>query len=57
MDTWTLQMGFPVVNVTRFYDRNEARLGQVEFICEFFVKKAFEISLLQSETSTISIIH
>ena len=43
MDTWTLQMGFPVVNVTRFYDRNEARLGQVEFICEFFVKKAFEI--------------
>ena len=29
MDTWTLQMGFPVVNVTRDYDSNEATLIQV----------------------------
>ena len=30
MDTWTLQMGFPVVNVTRDYDSNEATLIQVK---------------------------
>ena len=30
MDTWTLQMGFPVVNVTRDYDSNEATLIQVD---------------------------
>ena len=35
MDTWTLQMGFPVVNVKRFYDKNQARLQQVEFIYQF----------------------
>ena len=29
MDTWTLQMGFPVVSVTRNYDSNEATLVQV----------------------------
>merc|ERR1712038_235814 len=32
MDTWTLQMGFPVVNVTRFYDKNQARLIQERFL-------------------------
>ena len=30
MDTWTLQMGFPVVSVTRDYKSNEATLVQVE---------------------------
>ena len=29
MDTWTLQMGFPVVNVERKYDRGTAVLTQV----------------------------
>ena len=29
MDTWTLQMGFPVVTVTRDYNNNEATLKQV----------------------------
>ena len=29
MDTWTLQMGFPVVSVTRDYTSNEATLIQV----------------------------
>jgi aminopeptidase N len=32
MDTWTLQMGFPVVNVTRDYDSNEATLIQKRFL-------------------------
>ena len=31
MDTWTLQMGFPVVSVTRKYDTNEATLIQVKY--------------------------
>ena len=29
MDTWTLQMGFPVINITRNYADNSARLTQV----------------------------
>ena len=29
MDTWTLQMGFPVLSVTRDYDSNKAKLTQV----------------------------
>ena len=29
MDTWTLQMGFPVVEVTRDYEANSAQLTQV----------------------------
>ena len=29
MDTWTLQMGFPVVNVERNYDDNTADVDQV----------------------------
>jgi aminopeptidase N len=29
MDTWTLQMGFPVVNVKRNYDDNSATVSQV----------------------------
>jgi len=32
MDTWTLQMGFPVVSVTRNYDSNEATLVQKRFL-------------------------
>ena len=29
MDTWTLQMGLPVVTVTRNYDKDQAILSQV----------------------------
>ena len=29
MDTWTLQMGYPVVTVSRDYDNNTATLTQV----------------------------
>lgn len=29
MDTWTLQMGFPVVNVQRNYETNTATVSQV----------------------------
>ena len=29
MDTWTLQMGFPVVEVRRDYDKRSAQLTQV----------------------------
>ena len=29
MDTWTLQMGYPVVTVNRNYDTNEATITQV----------------------------
>ena len=31
MDTWTLQSGFPVVTVTRNYDRNTANVEQSKF--------------------------
>ena len=30
MDTWTLQMGLPVVTVTRNYDANRAKLSQAK---------------------------
>jgi len=29
MDTWTLQMGYPVINVTRNYGSNTALVSQV----------------------------
>ena len=32
MDTWTLQMGFPLVTVTRQYRDNTARVEQTRFI-------------------------
>ena len=32
MDTWTLQMGFPVVTVTRQYGDNTARVEQTRFL-------------------------
>ena len=32
MDTWTLQMGFPVVTVTRNYTSNIAKLTQKRFL-------------------------
>ena len=32
MDTWTLQMGFPVVDVERNYDSNTADVKQVSFL-------------------------
>ena len=32
MDTWTLQMGFPVVTVNRNYDSNSAELTQERFL-------------------------
>ena len=31
MDTWTLQSGFPVVSVTRYYDENTASVSQNKF--------------------------
>ena len=35
METWTRQMGFPVINVTRLYDsKNSATASQVK---EFFI--------------------
>lgn len=36
MDTWTLQTGYPVVHVTRMYDKNTALLRQV--LCFVFVR-------------------
>ena len=33
MDTWTLQMGFPVVDVERNYDGNTADVKQVLDLC------------------------
>ena len=32
MDTWTLQMGFPVINVDRNYDDNSAKVTQERFL-------------------------
>ena len=32
MDTWTLQMGFPLVTVTRQYGDNTARVEQTRFL-------------------------
>ena len=32
MDTWTLQMGYPVVNVQRNYETNEIKLNQERFL-------------------------
>lgn len=32
MDTWTIQMGFPVINVTRDYDRGTALVSQTRFL-------------------------
>ena len=32
MDTWTLQMGFPVVNVHRNYNDNSATVSQERFL-------------------------
>merc|ERR1719367_1644264 len=32
MDTWTLQMGFPVVTATRDYDGKSAKLTQERFL-------------------------
>ena len=32
MDTWTLQMGFPLVTVTRQYRDNTARVEQTRFL-------------------------
>jgi len=31
MDTWTLQMGFPLINVTRDYTTGGASVSQVKF--------------------------
>ena len=32
MDTWTLQMGYPVLNVTRNYDENTMTITQNRFL-------------------------
>ena len=32
MDTWTLQIGFPVINVVRSYRDNTARITQERFL-------------------------
>ena len=32
MDTWTLQMGFPVLTVSRKYDSNSAELSQARYL-------------------------
>lgn len=45
MDTWTLQMGFPLINVTRDYSTGKASVSQVENLIQinnnFFNAKMF----------------
>ena len=40
MDTWTLQMGFPLITVRRNYDARTARVSQQRFL----VGKTEEVS-------------
>uniref|UniRef100_A0A182N0H6 Aminopeptidase n=1 Tax=Anopheles dirus TaxID=7168 RepID=A0A182N0H6_9DIPT len=35
MDSWTLQTGYPIVNVTRDYDANTARVTQARFVSSY----------------------
>lgn len=34
MDTWTLQVGYPIVNVERNYDSNSAELSQSRYLSD-----------------------
>lgn len=34
MDTWTLQVGFPIINVERNYDSNSAELSQMRYLSD-----------------------
>ena len=42
MDTWTLQMGYPLITVRRNYDARTARVSQERFL----VGKSKEVSLV-----------
>ena len=43
MDTWTLQMGFPLVTVTRQYGDKTARVEQTRFIVGGKVAKCHQM--------------
>ena len=43
MDTWTLQMGYPLITVRRNYDARTARVSQQRFL----VGKPQEVSQVQ----------
>ena len=45
MDTWTLQMGYPLITVKRNYDARTARVSQQRFL----VGNSQQVSSLQSE--------
>lgn len=34
MDTWTLQVGFPIINIERKYDSNSAELSQMRYLAD-----------------------
>lgn len=34
MDTWTLQTGYPIINITRNYENNSAKINQYRFLLE-----------------------
>ncbi|XP_052844663.1 aminopeptidase Ey-like isoform X2 [Drosophila gunungcola] len=41
MDSWTLQTGYPVLNVTRDYTTNTAKLGQERYLRNTQISRAF----------------
>ena len=43
MDTWTLQMGYPVVSVVRNYEKNSATVSQVNLYRPFNFSKIVEL--------------
>ena len=45
MDTWTLQMGYPLITVRRNYDARTARVSQQRFL----VGNSQQVSSVQSE--------
>lgn len=40
MDTWTLQTGYPVITVSRNYEKKNVQITQVRF---FYMRSIFEI--------------